>query len=341
MSITANEAYTLDNGILYFAPNASGTVVAKYTYFDSNGDQENVTLTASASTFIDFGPVNTASTLLNLSEYFIYSTESYMNYENCVNAMYKYTANITYTKLLNAAVEATKKAYADLQPGPSNVIKVIDNDWKGRPSSDYTPESFADFTVKLNAIKADINESGVTLDDLRNDYKAYLSISSILKETLNDFKRTLSTTTYTYNGNAKTPSLKIYNSYEKLVNGKDYTFKYVNNINPGIASVSITGIGPYGGTYTINFNIKPNKVGLSQPKAGSKKLMVKWKKVVGDVSYQIGYKKAGSSWNYKNAGGTSITLKGLAKKKKYRVKVRAIASGVYGSWSSTKTVKVK
>ena len=84
----------------------------------------------------------------------------------------------------------------------------------------------------------------------------------------------------------------------------------------------------------------PKKVTLTSIKAGKKKITVKYKKVSG-CTYQIGAKQSGKGWKYYNTSGTSKTIKGLESKKKYSIKVRAKKSGKYGSWSTTKTVKVK
>ena len=41
-----------------------------------------------------------------------------------------------------------------------------------------------------------------------------------------------------------------------MVENTDYTLSYSNNINPGTASVKVTGKGNYTGTVTKNFTIK-------------------------------------------------------------------------------------
>ncbi len=59
---------------------------------------------------------------------------------------------------------------------------------------------------------------------------------------------------FTYDGSAKQPEVK---GLEGLVEGRDYTLSYENNINAGKATVTVTGIGYYAGsakefTFTIN-----------------------------------------------------------------------------------------
>ena len=59
----------------------------------------------------------------------------------------------------------------------------------------------------------------------------------------------------TYTGSAIKPSITVKDSSYTLVNNKDYTVSYANNINSGTATVTITGKGNYSGTKTISFKI--------------------------------------------------------------------------------------
>lgn len=60
-----------------------------------------------------------------------------------------------------------------------------------------------------------------------------------------------------YTGQPVTPEVVITgkNSSFKLVKDKDYKVSYLNNIGPGTAYAVVEGIGSYGGTYIIPFNI--------------------------------------------------------------------------------------
>lgn len=73
---------------------------------------------------------------------------------------------------------------------------------------------------------------------------------------------TLSSYSYTYDGNQKKPTVKAVYSNEQgskknLVSGKDYTVTYSNNVNAGTATVKIEGIGQYDGSATKTFKINP------------------------------------------------------------------------------------
>lgn len=59
----------------------------------------------------------------------------------------------------------------------------------------------------------------------------------------------------TYTGKACTQSLTVTLGGRKLVKDTDYTVSYKNNINPGTASVILTGKGSYGGNKTLTFTI--------------------------------------------------------------------------------------
>ena len=73
---------------------------------------------------------------------------------------------------------------------------------------------------------------------------------------IKNLKVTLSETTYTYNGSAKKPSVKVTDGSYILVNGTDYTVSYSRNTNAGVATVQITGKGIYAGKKNVNFNIR-------------------------------------------------------------------------------------
>lgn len=58
-----------------------------------------------------------------------------------------------------------------------------------------------------------------------------------------------------YGGTAKEYPIDVYDSGKKLVQGQDYIVTYENNINVGICSNIITGIGQYYGSITVEFQI--------------------------------------------------------------------------------------
>lgn len=61
----------------------------------------------------------------------------------------------------------------------------------------------------------------------------------------------------TYDGTEKKPKFTVTLNDIALVENQDYTTKYENNIEVGIGKITITGIGEYNGTKSINFEISP------------------------------------------------------------------------------------
>ena len=64
----------------------------------------------------------------------------------------------------------------------------------------------------------------------------------------------------TYTGNEITPDVSVVLDGVTLVKDTDYTVKYENNIEKGVATVVISGIGNYSGVIKQTFNINKNSV---------------------------------------------------------------------------------
>ena len=62
--------------------------------------------------------------------------------------------------------------------------------------------------------------------------------------------------TFTYTGSAITPAVTVTYNNKQLTKDTDYTVSYSDNINPGTATVTITGKGNYTGSKSVNFTIK-------------------------------------------------------------------------------------
>ena len=64
---------------------------------------------------------------------------------------------------------------------------------------------------------------------------------------------------YTYKGSAITPAVTVKDTLKnKLVENRDYTVAYKNNVNAGTAVITVTGKGNYQGTVQKNFTVKRN-----------------------------------------------------------------------------------
>ena len=66
----------------------------------------------------------------------------------------------------------------------------------------------------------------------------------------------LSNSNFVYDGASKKPTVTVKNGNQTLVNGKDYTVQYSNNVNAGTATVSISGKAHYVGTVQKSFVIQ-------------------------------------------------------------------------------------
>ena len=65
----------------------------------------------------------------------------------------------------------------------------------------------------------------------------------------------ISPTSYTYDGTAKTPNVTVKDGSTQLALGTHYSVSYTNNINAGKATVKVSGINNYTGTKSIQFTI--------------------------------------------------------------------------------------
>lgn len=132
---------------------------------------------------------------------------------------------------------------------------------------------------------------------------------------------TLSQYEYNYDGSRKTPSVTVTSPEgTTLINGKDYTITYSNNINIGNATVKITGIGYYTSSKTVKFTIKTaKKVNLSsasvklststyayngKTKKPAATVIFNGSKLVKDKDFSVSYS------NNKNVGTATVTIKG-------------------------------
>ena len=168
-------------------------------------------------------------------------------------------------------------------------------------------------------------------------------------------KASLSTTSYTYNGKSKKPSVTVRNaSGYKLTKNVDYTVEYPKGrIKVGSYKVKVKFKGVYSGTKYLTFKINPGKTSVKKLTAYKKQLKVSIKKKTTQVSgYQIEYStsktfkdKYTKSKTIKSNKTTYITLKSLKSKKTYYVRVRTykIVDGkkYYSSWSNRKYKKTK
>ena len=83
-------------------------------------------------------------------------------------------------------------------------------------------------------------------------------IPALAKTSISKASVTLSTSTYAYDGKAKTPSVTVKVGGKTLKKDTDYTVSYSNNTKVGTAKVTITGKGNYTGSVSKTYSIKNN-----------------------------------------------------------------------------------
>ena len=159
----------------------------------------------------------------------------------------------------------------------------------------------------------------------------------------------LSKTSYTYNGKIHKPVVKSVTLY-----GHTIKVKSINYVSPNSKSVGIYTIeiiledNPYASTVIHRtYEIKPKTTKIKSHKSKKGAITLKWKKQKG-TRYQIQYStyksmKHAKSKKFKSA--TSTTLKHLARKKYYYIRIRTykIVKGkyIYSSYSSIKRMRTK
>ena len=113
--------------------------------------------------------------------------------------------------------------------------------------TDYKVE----YINNINAGKASVAISALG-DYIGNVTKTF----TIKPKSISNASLTLSDDSYTYDGNAKRPSVIVEDGSEKLVNGTDYYVSYKDNKNVGTAKAIVSGIGNYDGSAEKEFTIK-------------------------------------------------------------------------------------
>lgn len=114
---------------------------------------------------------------------------------------------------------------------------------------------------------------------------------------------------YEYDGTAKKPKVTVGN----LIEGKDYSVEYCNNINEGTATVVVSGLGLNTGSVSKSFTIMPEKI----IKVSEKKVKVSGIKISTSLSNKIavGKKvKLTAKVSPSNASNKKVTWKSSNKK---------------------------
>ena len=106
------------------------------------------------------------------------------------------------------------------------------------------------YANNVNVGNADVTVKG------KGDFRMLASKANFTIVTKNIAKVTVAhVADQPYTGEAVTPKLTVTDGVKYLVEGKDYTVTYYNNVEEGTATVKITGKGNYSGLATTSFVI--------------------------------------------------------------------------------------
>lgn len=139
-----------------------------------------------------------------------------------------------------------------------------------------------------------------------------------------------------YTGSSTTVDITVTDGNRRLVQGSDYNVSYINNINPGAATVQIVGAGNYAGIKISRYMIEVPAMGKVSAKASTTSTKLSWSKLKGVTGYEI---YDNSNKKVATTSGSSYTIKKLKSMKTYKYKVRPYVTknGVtsFGKFSKT------
>ena len=150
----------------------------------------------------------------------------------------------------------------------------------------------------------------------------------------------LSTTSYTYNGKTKKPSVTVKDSKgNTLKKDTDYTVKYESGRkSPGKYTVTVTFKGKYTGTKKLYFTIAPKATSKITATQTTTTVTLKWNKVTGADGYRV-YKYNSKTKKYEKLKDVTKTTLKISKLKAgtiYKYKVRAYTKDdgtIWGDYS--------
>ena len=175
------------------------------------------------------------------------------------------TKEVTFTinkRTLTVTAEAKTKTYGEANP-------ALTYKTAGAVSG-QTPKFNGSLACSATATSGvgtyDITQGTLALADngtfLAGNYQiAYTGAKlTVNAKNASTFTATLATTSYTYDGTAKTPAVTVKDGSTALTNGTHYTVAYSNNVNAGTGKVTITGKGNYTGTKELTFTINKRAI---------------------------------------------------------------------------------
>lgn len=361
--ISTSEFIDLTKGTYYFAVSKDGDRTGNYS-FNLGFRSANESFTETGT-----GVNNTISSANSITLNTSYTGQIAINDEK---DFYKFTLN-SPTRIYFTATAGMKWIYYYIYDNTGNRLWSKNDRWNDVTEKIDTSESF-DLSAGTYyfVFERDGSYTGAYSFKIANHTHNYKSVvtKATTKSNGKIVKRcscgvvqstktiyypksiSLSTTTYTYDGKVKKPSVKVKGSDGKVISPSNYDVSYASGRKyVGTYKVNIKFKGNYSGTVTRTFRINPKPTSLSNPVAKSKGFTVTWKKQKDQVTgYQIQYSTS-KSFSYattktitKNST-TAASYKGLRAKRKYYVRIRTYkkvsGANYYSSWSAVKSVTTK
>lgn len=161
------------------------------------------------------------------------------NYRGSKEARFEITSS-----LASCSVSASSVVYSGAAQTPA--VTVRDNGNLLKEGTDYAIEGYSN--------NVDAGTGTVTLTGKGKYVGSTTGSFTIRPRSLAD--ATVSVVAQAHTGSALTPSPTVtLGGFGTLVEGRDYTLSYANNVNVGTASVTVTGTGNYTGSARANFAI--------------------------------------------------------------------------------------
>lgn len=281
------------------------------------------------------------------------------------NYLGKYAVDIKnsgYSMNINLAPKEYEMVFDSADADPKELASVVDYDlplniisklvdgaiWE---SSDPAVAKVVDGKV----VPVSTGIATITAKSYKAREEVFSTVNVKVKDSIQDAKVVLSTTSFTYNAKVQKPTIKTIGE-KTLRMGTDYEAKWSNDSSKdaGSYTITITGKGAYEGTTKVTYKIvkasNPLKLkGLTRVVKYSKvkrktqtlkvgKVIKVTKKGEGKLTYT---KSSGNKKIKINKKNGKITIKKGLKKGTYKIKVKVKAAGNTNYNPITKTLKIK
>ncbi len=332
--LTAGRDYTVSYKNNVSVGTASVTITAKGNYTGSISKNFSITaagftktsVSLSVSSFTyDGAEKKPKITVKNGKKQLTANTDYTVSYKNNINAgtasvtitgkgsySGSQTKNFTITPAAltktTISLSASSFIYDGAEKKPAITIKA------GKKQLTLNKDYTISYKNNMNVGTASVTVTG------KGNYTGTISKSFTIAATnLSTADVKLSAASFTYNGKAITPSVKVTCNGKVLTNGTDYSVAYTNNINAGTSRVTITGIGAYSGVKTVTFRIKrakatltPTAAALTLTQSSRKTAVIKRKKTDGKISLKSSNSKivkiSGTSIIPLSPGKATVTI---------------------------------